>query len=114
MTPARRSTCSTARWTPRRRQAATAAWLKHGQCGLAHHANGDATSATADLAAALTHAVPAGYCRLFLDEGQPMAMLLAQCVHASPADVRTHAEQLLSAVQRPTAPRLLDPSAMTS
>ena len=76
---------------------------------LAHHANGDATSATADLAAALTHAVPAGYCRLFLDEGQPMAMLLAQCVHASPADVRTHAEQLLSAVQRPTAPAAARP-----
>ena len=77
---------------------------------LAHHANGDATSATADLAAALTHAVPAGYCRLFLDEGQPMAMLLAQCVHASPHDVRTHAEQPLSAAQRPTAPAAARPA----
>ena len=43
---------------------------------LAHHANGDADSAAADLAAALTDGVPAGYCRLFLDEGQPMAELL--------------------------------------
>ena len=45
---------------------------------LAHHANGDADSAAADLAAALTAGVPAGYCRLFLDEGQPMAELLGQ------------------------------------
>ena len=45
---------------------------------LAHHANGDADSAAADLAAALTDGVPAGYCRLFLDEGQPMAELLGQ------------------------------------
>ena len=45
---------------------------------LAHHANGDADAAAADLAAALTAGVPAGYCRLFLDEGQPMAELLGQ------------------------------------
>jgi LuxR family maltose regulon positive regulatory protein len=43
---------------------------------LAHHANGDADSAADDLAAALTEGVPAGYCRLFLDEGQPKAELL--------------------------------------
>ncbi len=45
---------------------------------LAHHANGDADPAAADLAAALAAGVPAGYCRLFLDEGQPMAELLEQ------------------------------------
>jgi len=71
---------------------------------LAHHANGDADSAVADLAAALTDGVPAGYRRLFLDEGQPMAELLAQVARAATHDVRTHAERLLAAAQRPSAP----------
>ena len=68
---------------------------------LAHHADGDADSAAADLAAALTAGVPAGYCRLFLDEGQPMLALLAR---ATAPDVRTHAEHLLAAAHRPAAP----------
>ena len=59
---------------------------------LAHHADGDADAAAADLAAALTDGVPAGYCRLFLDEGQPMAELLGQVARAAAPDVRTHAE----------------------
>jgi LuxR family maltose regulon positive regulatory protein len=71
---------------------------------LAHHANGDADSAGTDLAAALTDGVPAGYCRLFLDEGQPMAELLGQIARAAAPDVRTHAEHLLAAAQRPSAP----------
>ncbi|MGO9955216.1 MAG: LuxR C-terminal-related transcriptional regulator [Solirubrobacteraceae bacterium] len=70
---------------------------------LAHHANGDADAAAADLAAALTAGVPAGYCRLFLDEGQPMAELLERAAHAAAADVRTHAEHLLGAARRPLA-----------
>jgi len=71
---------------------------------LAHHANSDAGSAAADLAAALTAGVPAGYCRLFLDEGQPMAEPLGQVARAAAHDVRTHAEHLLAAAQRPSAP----------
>ncbi len=71
---------------------------------LAHRANGDADAAAADLAAALTAGVPAGYCRLFLDEGQPMAELLEQVARAAAADVRTHAEHLLAAAQRPSGP----------
>ena len=71
---------------------------------LAHHANGDADAAAADLAAALTDGVPAGYCRLFLDEGRPMAELLGQVARAAAHDVRTHAEHLLAAAQRPSAP----------
>jgi len=71
---------------------------------LAHRANGDADSAAADLAAALTDGVPAGYCRLFLDEGQPMAELLEQVARAGPQDVRMHAEQLRAAGQRPPVP----------
>ena len=71
---------------------------------LAHHANGDADSAVADLSAALTDGVTAGYCRLFLDEGQPMTELLRQLGRSAAHDVRTHAEHLLAAAQGPPAP----------
>jgi LuxR family maltose regulon positive regulatory protein len=71
---------------------------------LAHHANGDADAAAADLAVALTDGVPAGYCRLFLDEGQPMAELLGLLARAAAPDARTHAEHLLAAAHRPSAP----------
>ncbi|HEV7650456.1 MAG TPA: tetratricopeptide repeat protein [Actinophytocola sp.] len=77
---------------------------------LAHHADGDADSAAADLAAALTDGVPAGYCRLFLDEGQPMAELLGQAARAPAHDVRTHAEHLLAAARRPSAPASAGPA----
>ena len=77
---------------------------------LAHQANGDADLAAADLAAALTDGVPAGYCRLFLDEGQPMAELLRQVARAAAHDVRTHAEHLLAAAQRPSAPATTRPA----
>jgi LuxR family maltose regulon positive regulatory protein len=43
---------------------------------LARHAAGDTDAAISDLAAALTDGVPAGYVRLFLDEGPPMEELL--------------------------------------
>jgi LuxR family transcriptional regulator, maltose regulon positive regulatory protein len=65
---------------------------------LARHANGDADAAAADLAAALAGGVPAGYCRLFLDEGPPMMELLAR-VPAPGA--RPHAERLLAAARKP-------------
>jgi LuxR family transcriptional regulator, maltose regulon positive regulatory protein len=68
---------------------------------LAHHANGHADSATADLAAALSQGVPAGYCRLFLDEGEPMSELLRQVAGAAGDDVRAHAEHLLAAAESP-------------
>jgi LuxR family maltose regulon positive regulatory protein len=71
---------------------------------LAHHANGDAHLALTDLAAALAGGVPAGYCRLFLDEGEPMAELLRQVAHAGPQDVRNQAEGLLDATKRPSGP----------
>jgi len=71
---------------------------------LAHQASGDATSAAADLAAALTDGVPAGYRRLFLDEGQPMADLLARMSSAAAPDSRTHVEHLLAVAKRPSAP----------
>ena len=43
---------------------------------LARHAAGDTDAAISDLAAALTDGVPAGYVRLFLDEGPRMEELL--------------------------------------
>ena len=49
---------------------------------LARHAAGDTNAAIPDLAAALTDGVPAGYLRLFLDEGPPMDELLRAAGHA--------------------------------
>jgi LuxR family maltose regulon positive regulatory protein len=71
---------------------------------LAHHAHGDADSAADDLAAALTEGVPAGYCRLFLDEGQPMTELLRHLTRVATHQVRAHAEDLLARAQRPSPP----------
>jgi LuxR family maltose regulon positive regulatory protein len=71
---------------------------------LAHHVAGDTDAATTDLAAALTAGVPAGYCRLFLDEGEPLAVLLGQVARTAGHDVRRHAEHLLTAARRPSAP----------
>jgi len=70
---------------------------------LAHRANGDADAAAADLAAVLEIGVPAGYCRLFLDEGEPMAQLLGQVAREAAGGVCGHAEHLLAAGQRPSA-----------
>ncbi len=78
---------------------------------LAHHAHGDADSAVADLAAALAIGAPAGYCRLFLDEGPPMVELLGKVAHTGALDVRTYAEQLLGVARRPSTPA---PAAPTS
>jgi LuxR family transcriptional regulator, maltose regulon positive regulatory protein len=77
---------------------------------LARHANGDADSAAADLAAALTVGVPAGYCRLFLDEGQAMTEMVRTIARNAAHDARTHAQQLLAAAQRPSAPAPAGPA----
>ena len=71
---------------------------------LAHHANGEAEPAATDLSAALAAAVPAGHCRLFLDEGQPMVALLGQAARAAAPEARKHAEHLLAASHRPPKP----------
>ena len=71
---------------------------------LAHHANGAAEPAATDLSAALAGGVPAGYCRLFLDEGQPMVALLGQAARAAAPEARKHAEHLRAASHRPPAP----------
>lgn len=71
---------------------------------LARHAIGDADGAVADLTDAVTAGGPAGYCRLFLDEGQPMVDLLRRVARAAAPEPRTHVERLLAATQRPPAP----------
>ena len=49
------------------------------------------------LTKSLTLAEPEGYVRIFLDEGQPMQMLLAQWLaHASAGPLRDYAIHLLS------------------
>jgi LuxR family maltose regulon positive regulatory protein len=62
---------------------------------LALAAHGEAEPAAADLAAALADGVPAGYCRLFLDEGPSMTELLAGMAGTADLEVRTLAERVL-------------------
>ena len=44
---------------------------------LAHHAQGDLPRGFAALERALTLAEPEGYVRLFVDEGEPMRLLIS-------------------------------------
>ena len=46
---------------------------------LAHHAQGDLPRALASLERALTLAEPEGYVRVFVDEGEPMRLLILDC-----------------------------------
>ena len=64
---------------------------------LAQKATGDTKKAMVALEQALLHAEPEGYLRIFLDEGQPIQMLLAQWLaHASAGSLRDYAIRLLS------------------
>ncbi|HST46968.1 tetratricopeptide repeat protein [Jatrophihabitans sp.] len=78
---------------------------------LAHSAAGDADAAASDLAAALRAGVPAGYRRLFLDEGPALVELLGRACSAGAGDVPGYARQLLAAAQAPATPRPPVPSA---
>jgi len=71
---------------------------------LAHRGDGDADAATADLARALADGVPHGHCRLFLDEGEPVAELLGRLARSPADDARAHAEHLLAVARRPARP----------
>ena len=71
---------------------------------LARHAAGDTDAAIPDLAAALTDGVPAGYVRLFLDEGPPMEELLrAAGRRPEPAASGEYAALVLRAAERDQA-----------
>jgi LuxR family maltose regulon positive regulatory protein len=65
---------------------------------LAHAAAGDVDAALEDLGRALSHGVPAGYRRLFLDEGEPMMRLLhAAAARPDQAGSKAAAELLRTA-----------------
>ncbi|GAA1276669.1 hypothetical protein GCM10009677_33070 [Sphaerisporangium rubeum] len=64
---------------------------------LTHAATGDTTTALDDLETALTAATPAGYRRLFLDEGTPMEHLLRTLTEERPtAEPTAYAAHLLT------------------
>jgi len=65
---------------------------------LAHQAQGDIPAALMPLQQALTLAEPEDYIRIFVDEGPPMAALLAQSVErrAQNDSISVYAERLLS------------------
>ena len=74
---------------------------------LAMQRMGNTAQADIALTKCLTLAEPEGYLRIFLDEGQPMQMLLAQgLAHANPGPVRDYAIRLLSQfdVEQPIIP----------
>lgn len=66
---------------------------------VAHDAAGDGEATADDLAAALTGGMPAGYCRLFLDEGAPVLALLRRAAGSGVPGVADHAASLLAAAQ---------------
>ena len=64
---------------------------------LAMHETGDSEHAMLALTKCLTLAEPEGYVRIFLDEGQPVRLLLAQWLaHAGSGPLREYALRLLS------------------
>jgi LuxR family maltose regulon positive regulatory protein len=80
---------------------------------LVHHTRGDLDRALDDLGRALGLGVPAGYRRLFLDEGAPMADLLVVAEQGADAAVKGFATELLHATPRTTPagrPRTPGPS----
>ncbi|WP_420120058.1 tetratricopeptide repeat protein [Nakamurella sp.] len=68
---------------------------------VARDAAGDPDAAAVDLAAALTGGMPAGYRRLFLDEGEPVLALLRRTAGSAAPPVRTLAPQLQAAAREP-------------
>lgn len=76
---------------------------------LARDAGGDVDGALGDLGNALKLGVPAGYARLFLDEGAPMEQLLRVAAERLDASGSGHAKRLLDGSQtsraaQPAAP----------
>ncbi len=67
---------------------------------LAHHDDGDPDAALADLCRALRAGVPAGYCRLFLDEGPAMVQLLRAAANHPDLPGSDEATTLLQAAER--------------
>jgi LuxR family maltose regulon positive regulatory protein len=68
---------------------------------LAHLAAGGTDAAVADMTAALALAAPAGYCRLFLDEGPAAVELLTRLADADNPGARAYATQVLNRAAAP-------------
>ena len=66
---------------------------------LTQHATQNLNAATVDMEAALALGVPAGYCRLFLDEGAAALDLLGHVAAHGPAAVSDYADHLLARSQ---------------
>jgi LuxR family maltose regulon positive regulatory protein len=77
---------------------------------LARRGPGDLDAALADLGRALRAGVPAGYCRLFLDEGPAMGTLLRAAARRPDLPGSDAAAALLQAAARPHAPPARSPS----
>jgi LuxR family maltose regulon positive regulatory protein len=74
---------------------------------LAYRARGETTQAIAALERALVLAEPGGFCRIFVDQGPPMAQLLYQALGQSAAP--DYAANLLAAFPDPNAPATSHP-----
>jgi len=74
---------------------------------LIHHTTRDENAAVSDLAAALVAGVPAGFVRLFLDEGPAVVDLLGRVASSGPAESKRLAERLLAGGPRAAAPTSL-------
>jgi LuxR family maltose regulon positive regulatory protein len=71
---------------------------------LTHAADGNTDAATYDLVEALTAGVPAGYRRLFLDEGAPMQDLLRAVIQERAGVAAEHADRLLRVARQEPGP----------
>ena len=81
----------------------------------AHWISGERDAALCDLEAALSLAAPDGFLRVFLDEGEAMADLLAAYVASRPHSTEhAYAVKLLAAFGRSVEPPLTSPSAILS
>ena len=76
---------------------------------LAHHRHGDRVAALASLERALTLGAPAGYARIFLDEGPALVELLE-----ASADAGVAAEYIWSLLAVPTDPPPETPDSLTT
>jgi LuxR family transcriptional regulator, maltose regulon positive regulatory protein len=81
----------------------------------AHWMRGESEAALSELDAALAVAAPEGFTRVFLDEGESVADLLASYVAGRPASrERAYALKLLDAFGRAVEPSLASPSIVLS
>jgi LuxR family maltose regulon positive regulatory protein len=80
---------------------------------LAHEAQGNVSQALVSMERALALAEPEGYVRIFVDEGEPMRLLIEKQSRCQDKTFLGYVDKLLSAFARPTAipqPKTLAPA----